>query len=263
MKFNVKAFGFSVENAKFLAAASNLVYDDFNNPNIINTIKSWGFEKNKIRFFDSHGTQAFLAVDDEKIIISFRGTEPDKLEDWVSDAEVRKTSGPYGDVHRGFFKALGYVWPNIEDAIDDVRDKNQSIWITGHSLGAALATLATALIDTNEQALTVSGLYTFGSPRVGSHRFAKKFNANNKSVFRFVNNNDVVTRVPLSITYSHVGTLMYFDDAGELHTDKELSWWSVFWDRVEGQIDSFLHLNPADAITDHSMDKYEKNIKRV
>ncbi|NOR69816.1 MAG: DUF2974 domain-containing protein [Methylomarinum sp.] len=261
MKFNVKAFGYSVENAKFLAAASNLVYDDFNDPDVINTIESWGFEKQKIMFFDSHGTQAFLAVDDEKIIIAFRGTEPDKLKDWVTDAKVRKTSGPYGDVHRGFSKALSYIWSNIEEAIDDVRDNNQTIWLTGHSLGAALATLATGLIQTNEEPLNVSGLYTFGSPRVGSHRFAKNFNYDNACVYRFVNNNDVVTRVPLSITYSHVGSLIYFDNDGKLLHDKELNWWNVFWDGLEGRLESSFHLNPADGITDHSMDEYEKNIK--
>jgi len=260
MKFNVKAFGFSIENAKFMARASNLVYEDFKGSKVINEIESWGFEKNNIKFFDSHGTQAFLAVDKEKIIIAFRGTEPDKLKDWVTDAKVRKTAGPYGDVHRGFSKALSYVWSDIEDVIDEVRDNNQTIWLTGHSLGAALATLAAGQIQTNEDQMTVSGLYTFGSPRVGSHRFAKRFNHDNMNVFRCVNNNDIVTRVPLSLTYSHIGSLMYFNKDGHLVPDKELNWWNRFWDRAGGHLESFLQLNPVDAITDHSMDEYEKNI---
>ena len=263
MKFNVKAFGFSVDNAKFLAKASNTAYSDFTDPEVINTIKSWGFDESKIKFFDSHETQAFLAADNDKIIIAFRGTEPKRLKDWVTDAKVRKTAGPYGDVHRGFSKALSYVWSDIEDAIDELRDNKQSIWLTGHSLGAALATLATGLIETNERALTVSGLYTFGSPRVGSHRFAKQFNLDNNSVFRFVNNNDVVTRVPLSLTYSHVGSLMYFDSDGDFYKDNELKWWNIFWDRLSGKLDSFLDLNPADSITDHSMDNYEENIFNI
>ncbi len=263
MKFNVKAFGFSLENAQFLAKSANISYQNFEDDDVINKIKSLGFEKSNIKFFDSQETQAFLAVDKEKIIISFRGTEPKKLKDWVTDAKVRKTSGPYGDVHRGFAKALSHVWTDIEDTIDEVRDNNQSIWLTGHSLGAALATLATGLIQTNEQALTVSGLYTFGSPRVGSHYFAKQFNWDNRNVFRFVNNNDVVTRVPLSLTYSHVGTLMYFDKEGDFFKDDELKWWNIFWDGVEGNIDSFLNRNPADAITDHSMDNYERNIMNI
>lgn len=261
MKFNVKAFGFCIENARFLAAASNVVYDDFNNPRVVNKIKSWGFQESKIKFFDSNGTQAFLAADDEKIIIAFRGTEPDRLEDWVTDAKVRQTAGPYGDVHRGFLKSLNYVWPNIEEAIEDIRDKNQTIWLTGHSLGAALATLATGILQTSEQPLIVNGLYTFGSPRVGSYRFSRNFNQDNQGrVFRFVNNNDIVTRVPVSLRYSHVGSLMYFDNYGKLHSDKELSLWNTFWDRIDGRLESFLHLSPLDGISDHNMDKYEENI---
>ncbi|HFC92080.1 MAG TPA: lipase family protein [Leucothrix mucor] len=263
MKFNVKAFGFSIENANFLARASNLVYDDFNDPKFTSEIESWGFKKSNISFFDSRGTQAFLVVDQEKIIIAFRGTEPDQLKDWVTDAKVRKTAGPYGDVHRGFANALSYVWSDIENVIDEVRDNRQTIWLTGHSLGAALATLATGAIQTNEEQIRVSGLYTFGSPRVGSHRFAKLFNQDNTHVYRFVNNSDIVTRVPLSQTYSHVGSLMYFNNDGELIPDKDLTWWNMFWDRMRGGLDSFLRLNPVDGITDHSMDKYEENIKNA
>ena len=48
MKFNVKAFGFSIDNAKFLAKASNTAYSDFTDPDVINTIKSWGFDESKI-----------------------------------------------------------------------------------------------------------------------------------------------------------------------------------------------------------------------
>ena len=263
MEFNIKAFGFSIENAKFLARASSLVYSDFNDPEFISEIENWGFKKENIRCFDSHGTQAFLIVDEEKIIIAFRGTEPTRLRDWVTDAKVRKTAESYGDVHRGFAKALSYVWTDIEDAIDKLRNDHQTIWLTGHSLGAALATLATGKIQTNERQIRVNGLYTFGSPRVGSHRFAKLFNQDNTHVYRFVNNNDIVTRVPLSKTYSHVGSLMYFNNEGELIPDRELNWWNMFWDRVRGGLDSFLHLNPVDAITDHSMVEYERNIKNA
>ena len=83
----------------------------------------------------------------------------------------------------------------------------------------------------------VHGLYTFGQPRTGDRNFERTINADFKPrCFRFVNNNDVVTRVPLrAMNYSQVGTFLYFD-AEENLTD-DLHWWYQFSDRVEGRID--------------------------
>jgi len=71
----------------------------------------------------------------------------------------------------------------------------QSLWLTGYSLGAALATLRMSSLG--EEAKPVNGLYTFWQPRVGGKTVARIFDLDLKSrMFRFVNNNDVVTRVP-------------------------------------------------------------------
>jgi alpha/beta superfamily hydrolase len=87
---------------------------------------------------------------------------------------------------------------------------NRTIWFTGHSLGAALATLAA-----NRYGKT-QGLYTFGSPRVGDVDFADDFHI---SAYRFVNNNDIVAKVPPPIRYKHVGDLKYIDSSGLVHED--------------------------------------------
>jgi triacylglycerol lipase len=86
-------------------------------------------------------------------------------------------------------------------------------------LGAALATLAVATCG--EEAKPVHGLYTFGQPRVGGKSFARNFDLNFKSrAFRFVNNNDVVTRVPTrAMGYRHVGQVLVFDSSGKIQTD--------------------------------------------
>lgn len=253
--FKPKAFGYEPTNAHSLALISRLAYVT-DTQKAEQQGKAWGFKQ--VYFFDERGTQAILLADDEKIIVGFRGSET-VLEDWITDFKIRKTAGPCGNVHRGFKAALNWVWTDIEEAIETIRDplppeKRQTLWFTGHSLGGALATMATAFCKFNEQPIIVNGLYTFGQPRVGSEKFATAFNAAFKTqTFRFVNNNDVVTRVPPSICdYSHVGQLRYFDRAGIFKTDTDLSWWNTFWDRMDGHLDGFRDRSP-DSINDHQL----------
>ena len=72
-----------------------------------------------------------------------------------------------GNVHRGFKAALLEVWTDLENYVSNLQKDNLKIWITGHSLGAALATLAA------DRYGNVQGLYTYGSPRVGDQDFKK------------------------------------------------------------------------------------------
>jgi triacylglycerol lipase len=252
--FNAKAFGYHPYNAYSLASVAQLAYAP--RDIALQVISDWGFDTSRIRFFDKNDTQAILLADDEKILVAFRGSEP-VLADWITNAKIRKTASPAGNVHRGFYAAFNQVWIDVEDAIEELRagEIPQSLWFTGHSLGGALATLATMACKFNELPIVVNGLYTYGSPRVGSERFAANFNnVFRGQTFRIVNNNDVVTRVPPSnLDYSHVGQLKYFDHKGDLYSDNQLSWWGSFWDRMAGRLDSFSTLEP-DGIEDHNLD---------
>ena len=254
--FNARANGFSIENAYCLAKLSELTYED-EAAKVIATGQSWGFAKDRCVFYNRGDTQAFIFHDDEKILVAFRGTEPTHLEDWMSDAKIRKTAAPGGNVHRGFYGALMLVWHDMEQWLEGARRPEQSLWITGHSLGAALAALATASLLFSEAAPRVNGLYTYGQPRCGSEPWAAAFNMRFKAqAFRVVNNNDVVTRVPPSnLNYSHIGQLKYIDADGRMHSDGDLSWWARFWDRVEGRLADFGHVGP-DGIRDHSIATY-------
>lgn len=185
------------------------------------------------------------------LILAFRGTQD--LRDWMTDLNVVLVGGPGGKVHDGFLNALGYVWRDIWQYIRTQR-QSRSLWVTGHSLGAALATLAVAKLRL-EQDEAVNGLYTFGQPRTGDREFAKNFDADFAGqTFRYVNNNDIVTRVPFrSMSYSHVGTFKYFDENGDQRDN--ISWWDKVVDRVKGRIEDLLKPG-TDGIKDHAIADY-------
>lgn len=256
INFEPKATKYSAKNAYLLAQAAKLAYKP--SKDVENTVKN-EWKMPNVRFIDKNETQCFVAGDDEKIIISFRGTEPSKMQDLMSDLKLRFTAHPLGKVHRGFLAAIDYAWGDTIKTIQEFKTQNQTIWFTGHSLGAALATLGVAkMYDLNQ---TVHGLYTFGQPRTGDTEFAKEFDAKYKlSSFRFVHNNDIVTRIPLSaMGYKHIGSFLYLDAAKNLH--KDIRWWNEFKDRVKGSIED-LGKPGLDNIKDHDMDAYIKGIEK-
>lgn len=254
-QFNPNITRYSAINALGLVKASKLAYDK--EEEIKAEIQKWGF--GRFRFFDKEETQAFMIANDEMILTAFRGTEPTNLKDWMTDADIELKPGPGGNVHDGFQRALNHVWQGILESIEVFQTEAQSLWFTGHSLGGALATLAVAMLRQEDR--PVHGLYTFGQPRVGDREFAKNFNIDFKSqAFRFVNNNDVVTRIPPRLMeYSHVGTFLYMDTKGKLH--KDIHYWNKFLDRLQGRVDDFL-VPGIDGMKDHFMDRYEKNLEK-
>jgi len=211
---------------------------------------------NLIEYFDKNDSQAMLVQDNKKNNwFVFRGTEPDTISDLLTDIKIRKENIGIGEVHRGFWNAF----KNISDEIDEVNCKLDTIYITGHSLGGALATLC-AIHFVFNLGIKPKGIYTFGSPRVGDKEFARNYNMNLKDItYRIVNNCDIVTRIPIRLTgYSHVGQLIYIDSNGKLHIDDATSMWATFWDRVEGKLEDFYHLNVLGGINDHLIEEYIK-----
>lgn len=239
------------ENAVALSHAAQLAYNSAAEGAAL--AQQWGFAR--FRFLDRRETQALVMANDAAVVVAFRGTEPAKLRDWMSDLDTLLCDGPFGHVHNGFQQALVRVWDELNPCVTEFQDRGQSLWITGHSLGAALATLAAA--RWREADKPVHGLYTFGSPRVGDREFERAFGQDfGARNFRFVNNCDLVTRVPLrAMGFSHAGTLLYFDSKGRLQSDP--GFWDAFLNRVRGRIDDLGKMGPAD-LKQHSIDHYVK-----
>jgi pimeloyl-ACP methyl ester carboxylesterase len=153
-------------------------------------------------------------------------------------------------VHEGFLSAYASIEKKLDAALNEALSSGKPIWLCGHSLGAALATIAAY-----KHRGRVQGLYTFGSPRVGNGSFAITLKEGLQNIYRFVHHRDAVPTMPpegLPLTshtsgwrkiseairdlhstgYTHVGQLKYItgqdswhihDDGGPFNTLRDLT----------------------------------------
>lgn len=292
--FSPQARSFSKKNMAYLATCANLAYKS---QEVIEEVLGESFDLNHQTVFFKHetnepdrGTQGFIVGDRKKIIISFRGSEAD-LKDWGHNFSIMREDWTdekhLGTVHDGFVDALNSVWDQIRERLVALRDNNQSIWLTGHSLGGALAALTAATMELQDD-FEVAGVYTFGQPRIGNRKFSVSYNgpANSeltvpespvqddslkKKTFRCVNQRDVVTRCPPQIMgFRHVGQLVFFNYDGSFHLKDRVSYWANFWDHLQSDIEDLLDFSVGipqlllpDIIEDHLMDNYEARCREL
>ncbi|KAL6762402.1 Alpha/Beta hydrolase protein [Haematococcus lacustris] len=128
----------------------------------------------------------------------------------VAEAGRRFISGQGSARREGMEEGVGHKEAGVEAGggatLGMGRQAGRRLWVTGHSLGGAMATL-TAL-GLKRQGYNVAGLYTFGSPRVGNAGFSRLFRDAGlwTRSYRFVNEDDAVPQVPLTVMgYAHVG----------------------------------------------------------
>ncbi|GFZ96910.1 lipase [Paenibacillus marchantiophytorum] len=138
----------------------------------------------------------FIAESDGQIVIVFRGTH--STSDWISDSIARQIVFPYakegGLSHKGFTDIYESARKQILAALRKL-SADKTLYITGHSLGGALAALCAADLATNTKFKSPS-VYTFASPRVGNPTFAELFNRRTGPHYRIYNTNDIVPDLP-------------------------------------------------------------------
>jgi len=219
--------GHYLRSALFLAHASYVAYEenpesykDFQNFHFDNVIP-FASEKSK----DNEATRGFLAERGDEIVLAFRGTDTNEgiLEDWAINLKCLQIQDNGANVHKGFIQALNSVWNKINEPLEKmVEQKKRRIWITGHSLGGALATLATRRLLLNEQMKQIE-TYTFGQPMVGNKAMCQQTISPFSTFYRFAYASDPVTfvpfRVPKVMDYTHAGTPKLIDATGRVHED--------------------------------------------
>ena len=165
-------------------------------------------------FVKEGGTDCYVVWQSDWLAVVFRGTEGDQWSDILTDAKFAQIPWLGGHVHAGFAHAVREIEPKLTVVINRLL-AGRTLWFCGHSLGAALATLAADLYHATR------GVCTFGSPRIGDQAFAAAFTERlvGRSV-RYVNNHDVVTHVPPPVVvpwhFRHVAQRRFIDPVGEV-----------------------------------------------
>ena len=219
-------------------------------------------------------TQAFFFRQGHHIVLVFRGSQ--QLQDWRTNFKIRLKNFsiladsqavlPEGRVHTGFFEA----WQSVERSVVYYLRRwwtpDTCLWITGHSLGGALANIAA--ISLEYQGFKVSGLYTFGQPRIADWKMVNSVNKQMRDrMFRYANNNDVVPLIPPQVTpwapgrmYGHMGNFRYFSWKGDLRRQSLIG--QRWFDRLLGFILA-LRQSGLDAVDDHKMEFYINNLQKA
>ena len=228
------------------ANISAITYD--NPKDSKNKFKSFGFDI--VEFFDIDGAQAYLLKDMNGIhVLSFRGTEVTQKSDVLADLKAGKNlEACGGKVHVGFKGEINKVWPAIEKAITNI----DTLYITGHSLGAAMATIAASRMQSK-----VTALITFGSPRVGNQEFVSSLSVTH---YRVQNNCDDVTKVPFRLAgFRHHGTHKYMNFHGEF---RDLTPWQRVRDMVRSRLRARAKGQKFIGVFDHLMANYISKLEK-
>jgi triacylglycerol lipase len=192
--------GHDAVNAVALCNAALLTYSD--DAGVQRFLKKWQFSEPRMLFGRRTETQGFVARKDNTVIVAFRGTEPTHLIDWLTDVKYQQrkfnTQVP-GLVHGGWADALEEVREQMLEAVKAFSSgATPRIFVTGHSLGGALAVLAASVLQ-SEGKQKIAAVYTYGQPRVGDPEFSAAFDAKLGAVtVRYVNDWDIVPHVPLT-----------------------------------------------------------------
>lgn len=195
-----------------------------------------------------------IILNDKEIVLAFRGTE--SIRDWIMNVKSRKVSlfdmNIMNDmneknklkltdikVHKGFYKQYQGLYPDIIDYFEINKDKLKKFYCIGHSLGGALANIASVDLKMRFKDLECE-CYTFGAPRTGNKLFSKVFEKLVSKSTRAVYDDDIVPRIPgYWRGYRHCGTKLKFKDKKIGFFKKILNW--IKFDFIEDHnIDNYI-----------------------
>ena len=199
----------SLDNARFLCEASAAAYL----PEATGRAAFKELLGLDARLFSVDNTQAWVGTDNGAIVVAFRGTESPATMDGLKDILLTDAmnllvvpegrlghdlaaAGVGARFHKGFADAIAEIWPGLSAAVEaEVKQRDRPVWLTGHSLGGALALYAAWLLK--RTFIPVHEVCTFGAPMIGNQVASEAFNREFAGkIFRYVNGRDPVPKLP-------------------------------------------------------------------
>jgi hypothetical protein len=228
-RFDASTSDFKLANARALMWFSQLAYETHRRPTIdAVALGKWEFTsvtpfiQQKTSVIGSFETCGLIGERDKAVILAFAGTDPGIWQNLVSDFTPVPQAG--SDIHDGFRVAAAAAQPQIDRAVQLCRQSGKPLFITGHSLGAALAALAA--LSASNAGMPPRAVYTFGMPRVGGPLFGASYGDLSNVTYRLVHGLDLVARVPpprLLTGFHHVGRLLKCDAGKKFDETQPLS----------------------------------------
>lgn len=267
-------------NATYLAFASDLAY--MNSDQGVSAFKEQlGLDAALISVGN---TQAWVGSNADHVVIAFRGTEAptsiEGLRDWfLSDAmnllvlpEGRlgtdfAAAGVKARFHLGFMNALADIWEPVLAAVEaELKKAERPLWITGHSLGGALAMLAAWMFK--RRFINVHQIYTYGAPMIGNATASEAFDqAFPDKVYRYVNCTDPVPKLPtMSLVANDYGHCLKEIELGEAAGSLDVAR-AFAGQAVDGVLNATLvteiWANIQARVAAHGLDNYRKLIEQM
>ncbi|EAR91195.2 lipase family protein (macronuclear) [Tetrahymena thermophila SB210] len=233
ISLSVSSFQYDIEVAERLSAYSLASYCSHSN------LKNWSCGKTcerveplkDIKTFENEKEIFYMigySKKEDAIVIATRGTLPWSIQNWLTDLSISKVdyqNCKKCQVHQGFYEAFQSIFDSLKIQFIKMRKQYQysKIYITGHSLGGALATLLVPEIYKLNNNMPVDAFITQGSPRIGNQQFSLWFAQNNnfsKISARITLNKDPVVQLPaysFPFSFKHIGNEVFYSDASTKH----------------------------------------------
>jgi len=192
----------------------------------------WGTRFQTVKYLDEGGAQVYICQSPIALIIVFRGS--DAAGDWIDSLAAAPTSPrPLSlmRVHNGFQAHLSSVKTKLVNTIIRYNRSGNPIYICGHSLGGAAATILAEYVDAFD---CMVNLVTFGSPRVGNWAFARRFRKFRGDSLRVVTQGDLIPHTPPAPLFLH--------HYGPKRVLKDRPWWKLWGAKESHDMSTYLRL---------------------